>query len=54
MAKYTIIVSEQGHPKIFKDGKFYFIIGMYANTPSFKLQEIAQTIVNALNQIHQP
>lgn len=46
-----MVVSERGNIKVLKDGQFYFIMAMYKSTPDFKLQEVAQNVVAALNKL---
>jgi len=52
MPKYTILAPKiSGMRKILKDGKFYFILGVYNTTPDFKVQEVAQHVIEALNKL---
>ena len=53
MPKYTMIVRADNAIRILKDGEFYFSIGVYRNTLSFKLQEIAQKVLDALNKFEE-
>lgn len=45
---YTLLIRDNVC-KVMKDGKYFCMIAIYTNTPVFKVQELAQKIVNLMN-----